>query len=309
MIIILGIISILLLFYCIYLKHNQIQIKTINKKTEESNQKLEARNKQLKQEYDQAKNNLSEISDTIESQNDVLDSLIDASNKMREDAETRANEYYNSRIKELEANYQERNTQLSAEYNTNREGLNQKIELETQKLQDLESKQLAYIQAQQRQEEIASNQDYYRLAIDELDLNDIKLLRELQPRFFKKESIDKLIWEVYYKPAYDILVAHLFTTSGKTCGIYKITDLTTGQAYIGQSVDIKERFRQHVKSSLTYGKATNKLYQTMQKSGQSNFTFEILEEVSRDKLNERETYWINFYKTKEFGLNSTKGGA
>lgn len=145
--------------------------------------------------------------------------------------------------------------------------------------------------------------------LDDIDIQDIAMLRELQARFTKKESIDKLIWEVYYKPAYDILMSHLFTGAGKVCGIYQITDLTTGQAYIGQSVDIKERFRQHVKAALTYGKTTNKLYQMMQKSGVHNFTFEILEEVARTQLNEREAYWINFYKTKEFGLNSTKGNS
>lgn len=99
-------------------------------------------------------------------------------------------------------------------------------------------------------------------------------------------------------------MSHLFDSVRKVCGIYKITDLTTGQAYIGQSVDIRERFRQHIKSALTYGKATNKLYQTMQKSRVYNFSFEVLEEISRTQLNEREAYWIDFYKTKEYGLNS-----
>jgi len=107
-------------------------------------------------------------------------------------------------------------------------------------------------------------------------------------------------------------MSHLFNgipATTKTSGIYKITDLTSGLAYIGQSVDIRERFRQHIKASLAHGVSTNRLYQTMQKSGQFNFTFEVLEQVPRDKLNEREVYWIDFYKTKEFGLNSTKGGA
>ena len=131
----------------------------------------------------------------------------------------------------------------------------------------------------------------------------------LWAHFSKKEAIDKLIWETYYKPSYDTLMAKLFPKTTKTCGIYKITDLTTGQAYIGQSVDIKERFRQHIKASLAYGPATNKLYQTMQKSGQHNFIFEVLEEVPRASLNERETYWIDFYKTKDYGLNSTRGGS
>lgn len=46
----------------------------------------------------------------------------------------------------------------------------------------------------------------------------------------------------------------------------------------------------------------------MKAHGVHNFTFEILEVVSREQLNEREKYWIDFYKTKEFGLNKTVGG-
>ena len=182
------------------------------------------------------------------------------------------------------------------------------IEREKKKLADLEAKQLAYIQAKQREEAISANMDYYRLALDQLDINDIELLRELQPRFVKKETIDKIIWDAYYKPAFDVLSAHLFQTAGtKVCGIYKLTDQITGQSYIGQSVNVQERIRTHIKTALTYGKASNKLYQAMQKDGLYNFTFEILEEVPRSDLNDREAYWIGFYKTKEFGLNGTKG--
>ena len=45
----------------------------------------------------------------------------------------------------------------------------------------------------------------------------------------------------------------------------------------------------------------------MRKYQPCNFTFEILEEVPRNKLDERELYWIDFYGTKDFGLNTTKG--
>lgn len=66
--------------------------------------------------------------------------------------------------------------------------------------------------------------------------------------------------------------------------------------------------RQHIKAGLAYGTATNKLYQAMKKSGPQNFIFELLEEVPKAKLNEREVYWIDFYKTKS-QLNGTKGGS
>ena len=104
-------------------------------------------------------------------------------------------------------------------------------------------------------------------------------------------------------------MSHLFSSSEKICGIYKITCLENDKAYIGQSVDIKERLRQHIKTALSCAPSTNKLYQEMKKFQPSNFLFEVLEIVPRTQLNERETYWIDFYKTKNYGLNVSKGGS
>lgn len=47
----------------------------------------------------------------------------------------------------------------------------------------------------------------------------------------------------------------------------------------------------------------------MAEEGIWNFTFELLEECSRDKLNEREKYYIDFYKSNLYGYNLTKGGS
>ncbi len=302
MIIGLLIIIIGLIIYICYLKKQKYEVIQLNKEQQEKNLAIQV-------ELQQNEEKLNGLKDNIQTENNILQSLIKTQDEMRESAQKRAEEDYQVRVSALLKSYEEKENELSVTFDAKSRDLSNKISIEVNKLADLQAKQLAYIQAQQRQEEINSNQDYYRLALDEIDINDITLLRELQPRFVKKESIDKLIWEVYYKPAYDILMTHLFPKSVKYCGIYKITDLTTGKSYIGQSVDIKERFRQHIKSALTYGKATNKLYQTMQKSGIYNFIFEVLEEVPRDKLNEREIYWIEFYKTKDLGLNGTKGGA
>lgn len=291
-----------LIIYIYYLKKQTLEVVQINTDNQRKNAEIEkeiAHNREV----------LSNIKNSITFENDILSSLLKSQEEMRESAQKQADEAYQARVSALVKSYKEKEQELSLTFDAKNQDLLKKISIEAGKLADLQAKQLSYIQAKQRQEEIDSNQDYYRLALDEIDINDITLLRELQPRFVKKESIDKLIWEVYYKPAYDILMAHLFPNAVKYCGIYRITDLTTGKSYIGQSVDIKERFRQHIKSALTYGKVTNKLYSAMQKSGVHNFVFEVLEEVARDKLNERETYWIEFYKTKELGLNGTKGGA
>lgn len=182
------------------------------------------------------------------------------------------------------------------------------IEINTDKLNDLKSKQLAYIREKSRQEELKTNRDFYRLIIDESALNDIKLLRQVQNLISKKDAIDKILWSLYYKPAYDVLISHLFKNK-KFCGIYKITSIASGKVYIGQSVDCAIRFSDHIKAGLAYMPTSNKLYQAMHKEGVENFLFELLEEVPRDKLNEREVYWIEFYDTKNSGLNVTKGGS
>ena len=51
------------------------------------------------------------------------------------------------------------------------------------------------------------------------------------------------------------------------------------------------------------------LYAAMMEDGVENFTFEVLEECERSALNDRETYYIEFYRSQEYGYNMTKGGA
>jgi hypothetical protein len=53
--------------------------------------------------------------------------------------------------------------------------------------------------------------------------------------------------------------------------------------------------------------AGNKLYKAMQEVGLENFSFELLEECSKDELNEKEKYYIELYQSYEFGYNSNAG--
>lgn len=286
-----------LIIYICYLKKQRYEVIQFNREQE-------AKNLAIQRELQQNEEKLTGLKNNIQTENNILQSLIKTQDEMRESAQKRAQAEYEQQKAQLQSQYLQDQNAMELQKNS----ILRDIEREKKKLADLEAKQLAYVQAKQREEAISANMDYYRLALDQLDINDIEFLRELQPRFVKKETIDKIIWDAYYKPAFDVLSAHTFkSATTKICGIYKITDQITGQMYIGQSVDIRERWRQHIKTALTYGKASNKLYQAMQKDGLYNFTFEILEEVPRSDLNDREAYWIGFYKTKEFGLNGTKG--
>lgn len=231
------------------------------------------------------------------------------SDQLQAEAKQKAQNAYEQQKEKLDAKLQQEKEEQERAAVRDMERVRSRLEEESRKLADIEAKQLAHLEAQKRAEEIQAQKDYYRLVVSDEGLEDVRLLRTVQSQIRKKDSVDKVIYETYYRPAYDILMSHLFSSVAKTCGIYKITNLETDQAYIGQSVDIKERFKTHIKTALSCGPSTNKLYQEMKKYGPENFSFEILEEVSRDKLNEREVYWIDFYKTKDFGMNGTRGGA
>jgi len=91
-------------------------------------------------------------------------------------------------------------------------------------------------------------------------------------------------------------------------GIYKITNVDSGKVYIGQSVNVRNRWLQHIKRGIGAEIATNAtLYLDMDKSCIWNFTFELIEDCDALLLNEREAFWIDFYDSKEQGLNETAG--
>lgn len=92
-------------------------------------------------------------------------------------------------------------------------------------------------------------------------------------------------------------------------GIYKITNMSNGKVYVGQSKDIEVRWQQH-KDELEKGKHCNKSMQYDYKRNPSAFVFEVLEECHLSLLNMREKYWIDQYKStdKRKGYNLTKGG-
>lgn len=92
-----------------------------------------------------------------------------------------------------------------------------------------------------------------------------------------------------------------------TSGIYLITNTINGMQYVGQSVDISQRWSQH-KTTAKNIKETADLYQAMREYGIDNFTCEVIEECSKEQLNEREIYWIDYYDTFYHGYNMTRGG-
>ena len=167
----------------------------------------------------------------------------------------------------------------------------------------------AGVEAQLREEEKKKKLDFYKITLSENELNDINLLFNLRSSFRNVTVLNKLIWSEYLQKKVSEMSARVVGKTDKT-GIYKITNLKTQQCYIGQSVSIGERFKQHCKCGCGIGtSASNKLYASMQQDGIWNFTFEVLEECPRDQLNEKEKLWIELYQSNIYGMNSTKGGS
>ena len=44
-----------------------------------------------------------------------------------------------------------------------------------------------------------------------------------------------------------------------------------------------------------------------EKAKRRKYLMELIEEVPKDKLTEREKYWIDFYNSKKYGLNEREG--
>ena len=170
-------------------------------------------------------------------------------------------------------------------------------------LDDLQRKVDAAVEAAKREEEMANKQEYYRLQLSKEDLDEICRLQEIVPFLRSPEPLYKVIYKMYYEKPYTDLVGRV-VGSGVHCGIYKITNLQNKMCYIGQSANIAERWRQHIKRGVGAETATrNKLYTAMKAYGVENFTFEIVEECERSLLNERESYWQDYFKAKEFGYS------
>lgn len=94
------------------------------------------------------------------------------------------------------------------------------------------------------------------------------------------------------------------------CGIYKIENLINNKCYIGQSVNIKRRWKDHKEASKNIKNKNYDypLYKAIRKYGLENFSFGILEKCSENLLNEKEKYWIKYFNSYNNGYNQNEGG-
>ena len=219
-----------------------------------------------------------------------------------------------SSLEKFSREIQESKEQCEAEYLSILKELTNQVQIKTEEVEkimaeldeELSEKQSivnAAVEASKRAREMEEEKDFYKLQLSDIDIEEIEKLRSIVPYLRNAEPINKVIWKVYYEKPYTDLIGRVLG-SGTHTGIYKITNIQNNMCYVGQAANISERWRQHIKRGVGAETATrNKLYPAMQEFGVENFTFEMIEECDRTKLDSREDYWQDYFKAKEFGYS------
>jgi len=281
----------------------------LRQKSIEQNYELQKRESELKLQNLETK--LKEKEKRYNEVNQDLD--LYRQGKMKEIDGTAA-EYEQRKRTEIEQILKQKELQANSDFNNHVDAyIAQKAQMQADietiraELEEERNKRAAINEEILRQKKLEEQQDFFRIQLNPDDSNDIELLRSITPRLRHPEAINKVIWTGYYqKPLAELRKRIL--TNGDVSGVYKITRLKTNEIYIGQTTSVDKRWQEHVKSALGVGTlASSQLHRVMRSDGPENFTFELLEEVPKDKLRERESYYIDFYDSKTYGLNSVTG--
>ena len=91
----------------------------------------------------------------------------------------------------------------------------------------------------------------------------------------------------------------------KVSGVYLITNKINDKVYVGCSIDIHKRLKEH-RNGLNLGNHRNRLLQnSWNKYGENSFLFDILVECDTDLLLSEENYWCNVLLShdRKYGYN------
>ena len=244
----------------------------------------------LQKQAEEASNAIYEKS--YELANEKMSSAAEAMSNRYKELEQAAEKEYLDTLKDCSTSFQQQILAKQTE-----------LDLIDKQLADLASMLDAAVAANKRTEELETQQEFYRLQLSQIDIDEIKRLREVLIYLRDSEPLNKVIWKVYYEKPYTDLIGRV-VGSGTHTGIYKITNINNKMCYVGQAANIAERWRQHIKRGVGAEAPTrNKLYPAMLEYGVENFTFEIIEECDRSLLNDREDYWQNYFHAKDYGYS------
>jgi hypothetical protein len=115
------------------------------------------------------------------------------------------------------------------------------------RLESLKSYEAAAIEARVRMYEQTNKEKFYIIQVEDSDTIEINELLEILPKLRNPIPLRKAIFDIYYRQPVKDLIYRVVGADRRTTGIYKITLNETGECYIGQSVDIGNRWMQHIR--------------------------------------------------------------
>lgn len=308
------ILNIILLFISIFLIYKSGKIKV--QRNDQINQ-IQQQINTKKYIVEVLEKNIKDYQLEIEDQKNTINTLTKQKIEITQEIENQEkelNQQYDKKIQQYNKDFESFCNSLNDNYKIKEEKLTQKIDLLNRQRESIES-QLDQVKkvyqaataARLREQQEQEKKIFYQLQIPEKQISDIKKLEQWKNQLNDPSIVSKIIWSSYIiKPTSDL--CNRILGASTVCGVYKITNQLTKENYIGQSVNISDRFKQHIKCGLGIdASSTNKLYNNMQKYGVWNFTFELLQKCNRDKLNEKERFWIEMYQSNKVGMNITKG--
>lgn len=313
--------GIIFLIYGIFQRKEKIQSQKLNKTLpemiEECN-KIEQETKKLLEEKDQITKDLIELAKVALAEKEKNNKIYEEETKKLltsiQECQSNAENAKDSYFAALEQSYLDKENEfdnkiivLEEKYNQRKKDIQTEINKDLKELEKVQSKRNAAIQAELKEQELKDKLSFHKLSVKEDELEDIKVLERMKDSLKNKRILSQLIWSTFFQKEMTSLCNNLLGTS-TIIGIYKITNLENNKVYIGQSVDVSKRWKNHAKCGLGIDTpAGNKLYKDMQSYGIWNFSWELLEKCSKEELNEKERFYIELYQSKEYGYNTLKG--
>lgn len=280
---------------------------------------------QNKNEINQHQKKIEELKNQEKQEINSLENIINRVRDAQASASKSAEDYYNQCLatveeqiklkhEKLTQNYQKTMEILNQDYEQNKNSkqqeldeftqqCNNQIQLAQSQLNGLQKKIDSVTEVVKRAEAEQNKKEFYRIHLSNEDIEEIKKIRSIEPYLRNKEPLNKIIWKYYYEKPVNEMIGRVIGP-GIHIGIYKITEIDNGKCYVGQSVDLSSRFKQHIKRGIGAETPTkNKLYPAMLAIGPENFTFEIIEECNKEQLDEREDYYQQFFHAIDYGYS------
>lgn len=286
-------------------------INQIDNEINEENIRLQQKKETLQNEIKTLQNDVVSWKSKLNiAQNDIDEQVAiykerkyDIANKELQDNIVHLQSVYDEEIEKYNNEYRKAMYEASSELNKLINSKSENLKSIDNKIQEQKSIINAIIADNKRRFEQENKQQFYMLILSDQDKKEIAKLREITPYLRNPEPLNKVIWKVYYEKPYTDLIGRV-VGSGAHTGIYKITNVQNNMCYVGQAVNIADRWKTHIKRGIgAEPLVNNKLYPAMLSFGVENFTFEIIEECERSQLNTKEDYWQDFFKAKEYGYS------